>query len=225
MVTALLISLGLFTTVADESVVPPKPEVVPASAWDSQPQEIEEEHRHTPSRVTLHHAGELWKDSDDPIRKVKGLQSWGQRERDWPDVPYHFLIAPDGRIIEGRSVEYKGETNTTYDTTGHLLIMCWGNFEEQRITEHQLDSAVRLAAHLIGKYDIDPSSTVGHNDVAQTACPGKDFDRYIDDGTFEQWVRDVLDGRELEIELKEPLEGGPTEFPTTQPGGSESGRE
>lgn len=213
MLTSTFLALGLLTLGAEQAAVPPRPEVIPASAWDSQPQKIDEEHRHAPTRVTLHHAGELWKDTDDPIKKIKGLQSWGQRDKGWPDVPYHFLIAPDGRIVEGRSVEYKGETNTTYDTTGHLLIMCWGNFEAQRITKPQMESAVRLAAHLIGKYDIDPSTLTGHNDLAQTACPGADFDRYIDDGTFEQWTRDLLDGRELEIKLKAPLEDGPTTFP------------
>ena len=185
----------------------------------SKPLPIPEEHRHTPTRITLHHAGVLWNAGDDLIQRTRNLQSWGQSDRDWPDLPYHFLIGPDGRILEGRSLQFKGETNTSYDTTGHLLIQCWGNFGQQRITEAQLESAVRLAAYYIAKYDMDPSSTVGHNDVADTACPGADFDRYIDDGTFEQWTRDVLEGRELKIELKAPLEGGPTEMtPTTQPG-------
>jgi len=52
-------------------------------------------------------------------------------DRKWTDIPYHFLIAPDGTIYEGKSVYTVGETATEYDPTGHLLITCLGNLEVQ----------------------------------------------------------------------------------------------
>ena len=199
--------------------VVPAPPMITAADWGSQPQAMDGEVRHKPVKVTLHHAGELWKDTDVPARKIKALQGWGQRDKGWPDVPYHFLIAPDGRIVEGRSVDYAGETNTRYDTSGHLLIMCWGNFEVQRITAEQMRSAVRMAAHLCDRYNIDPATLAGHNDAApgQTSCPGRDFDRYIDDGTFQKWVEAALRGEEPKIEIRPALPNGPTTFPSTQP--------
>jgi hypothetical protein len=49
---------------------------------------------------------------------VPPMQGWGQREKKWPIVPYHFLIAPDGRIFEGRPIAYEPDSNTKYPLRG-----------------------------------------------------------------------------------------------------------
>ena len=138
--------------------------------------------------------GVLWKATDDPLDKIRRLQLWGQRAKDWPDVPYHYLIAPDGRIFEGRALHYAGETNTEYDTRGHALVQLWGNFEVQKPTQAQLDVTVRLLAWLCSEFDIDPSKIAGHRDVsAQTSCPGRQFYRHLEDGSLVARVRRALD--------------------------------
>ena len=78
----------------------PRPAIVPASEWGSKPQAIAESRKHVPRFIRIHHAGVLWKAGDDPVKKLAALQAWGQREKGWPDLPYHYLIAPDGRIFE-----------------------------------------------------------------------------------------------------------------------------
>src|SRR5207249_10377189 len=50
----------------------------------------------------------------------------------WPDLPYHFLIAPDGRIFEGRPVEYEPESNTDYSLAGNVGVELMGDFNRQR---------------------------------------------------------------------------------------------
>lgn len=195
----------------------PRPAIVSAEEWGSDPDPIPESRRHVPRHLTVHHAGVTWTEQHEPVTQLRNLQSWGKSDRDWPDLPYHFLIAPDGRIFEGRSLEYEPETNTDYDTSGHIGIQLWGSFGVQRASIEQMESLVALLAWLGSEYQIAPATIQGHMDVAQTACPGADLYRYIEDGTIAQWVELTFAGQDPEVELKPALAGGPTEI---IPGGS-----
>jgi hypothetical protein len=148
-----------------EEAIVPRPAMVCPQQWESEPDPIPEARRHVPKFITIHHAGVLWNAGDDPYRRIKGLQTWGKRDKDWPDVPYHFLIAPDGTIFEGRPVEYEPETNTDYDVRGHLGIQLWGSFQRQRVSRQQLEAAAHLVAWLCQEHQIDPHGPVA--DVAR----------------------------------------------------------
>lgn len=195
-----------------------KPVTITAEQWGSDPLPIPEDRKHTPKFITIHHAGVDWKAGNDPYEKIRNLQSWGKKTvedggKDWPDLPYHFLISPDGRIFEGRPIEYEPETNTNYDVHGHIGVQIWGNFQSQRISPSQVDSVVHLTAWLSQEYGVEDASIGGHRDVAKdTSCPGADFYRYLEDGQFLGWVNQVRDGESPTIDLGEPLEGGPTEM-------------
>ncbi|TWT88350.1 N-acetylmuramoyl-L-alanine amidase [Pseudobythopirellula maris] len=200
------------------------PKFVTAAEWGSDPAPIADDRRHTPTYVTLHHAGVLWTKDRDPVAFIRNMQSWGKRRPQieqpprntfWPDLPYHFLVAPDGRIFEGRSLDYEPESNTKYDLAGHVGVELMGNFEEQRPSPAQVESAVRLVAWLLAEHELPLSAISTHGKVAggQTSCPGRDFARYFDGepAPFATWVDRVLRGEEPAIELGAPLDGGPTE--------------
>jgi hypothetical protein len=189
-----------------------RPPIVPASAWESTPQPMADSRKHTPKYVTIHHAGVEYKVGTDPVKFVKNMQIWGQRDKKWPDVPYHFLIAPDGRIIEGRSMEYEPDTNTRYELQGHIGVEMMGSFQSQRVSPQQLDSIVKLVAWICQEKNIPIDAISGHNDVApnQTTCPGKDFYRYLKDGQFKKWVKLTMEGKDPQIDPGPPLPGGPT---------------
>jgi hypothetical protein len=199
---------------------PSQPAMVTRGDWGSAPQAIPAARQHVPDRITVHHAGVMWRADGNPYQNIKNLQSWGQRERNWPDLPYHYLIAPDGTIFEGRPVGYTPETNTSYDTRGHIGIQLWGNFEDQRTIEPQLRATVELIAWLCDTHQIDPATISGHKDVAEgTLCPGKDLYRYVEGGQLETWVREIMAGKKAEIELLPAVDGGPEDWipvPTLQ---------
>jgi hypothetical protein len=219
--------IGLGAEPARWAEVARPPKFVSTEEWGSQPDPIPDERRHTPKYVTLHHAGVLWTADRDPVQFVRNMQAWGKRRPEieepprntyWPDLPYHFLIAPDGRIFEGRSLDYEPESNTPYELTGHLGVELMGNFEEQRPSPAQVESAVRLVAWLLAKSELPLEAISTHRSVAkgQTTCPGRDFARYFngDPGQFETWVAAVLQGEQPHIDLGPPLENGPTELIT-----------
>lgn len=145
---------------------------------------------HRITHVTLHHTGsaEPLHPHDDPVAKLRGLQSWGAAERNWWDVPYHFLLDLEGRIYEGRDWRYMGETNTTYDPGGHFLISVIGNYEKQEPTAGQLDAIADLMAWALDEFDLPLDRIGGHYNYATTGCPGQHLRRYLEDGTLRRMV-------------------------------------
>ena len=201
-----------------------KPPIVSAKEWGSTPQPIPDARKHTPKYITIHHAGVLWEAKTTPDKFVKNMQSWGQKEKNWPDLPYHFLIAPDGRIFEGRALAYEPDTNTKYELAGNIGVEMMGDFNKQRPSEQQLRSCVALVAWLAQELNVAPENIRGHNDAApgQTSCPGTDFYRYLKDGQFRKWVTQTMQGKTPDVKHGAPLPDGPTksitEFaPATQP--------
>ncbi len=190
-----------------------KPQMVAPEEWGSEPDDMSDL-LHTPKYLTVHHDGVAFAAGSDPAAKIKTLQTWGKAEKDWPDVPYHYLIAPDGTIYEGRSTDYMPETNTDYDVSGHIGIDVMGNFEEQRVSKAQLRSLVHLLAWLANTHSIDMTTLGSHRDAApgQTVCPGADLHRYIESGLIYEWAIAFPTGQDLEIDVLPPLEGGPVEF-------------
>lgn len=212
-------SAGLAAEVPESPAVP-RPAIVSAAEWGSKPQPIPDARKHTPKYVTIHHAGVLWQAKVTPATFVRNMQAWGQKEKGWPDLAYHFLIAPDGTILEGRPLTYEPESNTKYPLAGNIGVEMMGNFEEQRPDPRQLASCAKLTAWLCHQYRIDLAQIRGHNDAAprQTSCPGKDFNRYLKDGQFRRWVQEVLEGKAPTIDPGPPLPDGPTKpIPTTPP--------
>ena len=146
---------------------------------------------HTPVRITVHHEGTQLTYTDDAARKINAIQRWGMgTDRNWADIPYHFLIAPDGTIYEGRDVNTVGETNTEYDPTGHLLICCLGNYETQQVPPEMLRSLISLIAWTSRKYHIPVSTLSTHRDNSkQTSCPGKNLYAFFANGYVLQEVK------------------------------------
>jgi hypothetical protein len=150
--------------------------------------------------ITLHHEGSAKPllPGDDPVKLLRNLQSWSASDRNWWDVPYHYLIDLDGNIYEGRDWHYMGETNTTYDPSGHFLISIIGNYDLQEPTQKQLNAIADLMAWAVNEFDVPVDSIKGHYQYAETGCPGKNLRKYLEDGTFRRMVEARL-GREVQV--------------------------
>ncbi len=156
--------------------------IVPRSGWNAA--EAKPFQQHVPVRITVHHEGTRLEIADNAAKKIKAIQTWGMGpDRKWADIPYHFLIAPDGTIYEGRNVFTAGETATEYDPSGHLLITCLGNLEVQEVRPEQLQSLIKLIAFTSKKYNLPIETISTHRDNStQTTCPGKNLYRYFENG-------------------------------------------
>ncbi len=145
---------------------------------------------HSINHITLHHTGDAQplRPTDDPVRKLRALQSWGASDRNWWDLPYHYLMDLDGNIYEGRDWHFMGETNTAYDPGGHFLISIIGNYEVQEPTKAQLDAIADLMAWAFTEFNLPLDRLGGHYNYATTGCPGKNLKKYLEDGTFRRMI-------------------------------------
>jgi hypothetical protein len=159
------------------------PVIVSRQEWGAKPAILEMK-PHTIRYITIHHAGVPTKRELTMETKLRNLQSWCQREDKtsfakvkppWPDIPYHYYIFWDGRIAECRDARFVGDTNTTYDPTGHLLICLEGQLSAEQPTAEQLESMKQMTIWAAGKYSVPRTRIGGHGDYADTDCPGKNL--------------------------------------------------
>ena len=147
---------------------------VPPSDADTPPR------RHTVSHITLHHGGVDFPKDRDVRTYLRDLQAWSRREKKWIDVPYHYVIDFNGRVYEGRPIEYAGDTNTEYDPEGHALIELIGNYEEIEPSPEQMQALAKTMAMLAVQYRVPVSEIRAHRDYSsQTVCPGKNLYRHL----------------------------------------------
>jgi hypothetical protein len=167
--------------------------IVSVQSWGGIPAVDSLAKKHTIRYITLHHEGETFPNDKDPIQYLRELQDWSRRVKHWIDIPYHYIIDLNGKIYQGRNIEYAGDTNTDYDPTGHALICVVGNYEEISPNERQLAAIVNLMTFIAEKYNISPSEIKGHLDYSKmTVCPGKNLYQYLANGYFRNQVEHNL---------------------------------
>ncbi len=166
-----------------------KPTIVDRKAWQAKAA-LPNFSKHTPRSILIHHTATKMKPNVLVASKMKSLQRFSQNKEKladgrmkpaWSDVPYHFYIASDGKIAEGRDINAVGDTNTGYDPTGYIQIVVEGNFEIETPKAEQLASLTSLLSWLKQNYKIDNKGIGYHSGVAQTACPGKNLKLLLPD--------------------------------------------
>jgi hypothetical protein len=176
------------------TVQPPAPAIIDVAAWGGTAASTAAPAQPI-RKITLHHQGEVWKDGTDVAAYLRRLQQWSRLTKRWADIPYHYVIAPDGRIYAARPLQQPGDTNTEYDPRGHALLMLVGNFEVQQPTPAQLDAAVQLTAWLARQHGLGLDDIASHKDYsAQTVCPGQHLYAHLTSGWFKAEVARRLDG-------------------------------
>jgi hypothetical protein len=140
--------------------------------------------QHLPNRLTIHHTATVQNPARTIEAKLAGLQAFSQRDDSlasgkkkpaWADVPYHYYVAVDGAVAEGREWRYVGDTNTEYDPAGHLLVVVEGNFETDTLTSAQRRTLDALVPSLASHFRIPGSMLATHRDFADTLCPGRNL--------------------------------------------------
>jgi hypothetical protein len=171
---------------------------------------------HTIDKLTLHHSATSHVAGDDIAKKLKNMQSWGENDRNWFDVPYHFFVDLDGSVYQARDYKYAGDTNTRYDPAGHFLVNCFGDYEKAEPNEKQLQTVAALFAWAAAENRIAPIKIYGHKDLAQTGCPGKNLYKHIEDGSLQKRVEDILKTGTPKLEWHDTL---PTAAEAAKPAG------
>jgi hypothetical protein len=152
---------------------------------------------HEITHITLHHSAVVLRDNRKAPAQLRSFQA-DHQAKGWPDIAYHLLIDRHGNLYQGRPLWAVGDTNTSYDPTGHLLVLAMGNFQTQQITSAQLNKVVNVLAWACDRYGVLPVAIRGHRAYASTLCPGDNFQRLISNETVRWRVR----SRRGEVTLK-----------------------
>jgi len=166
-----------------------RPSLVTRAMWQAKPP-LPGMTAQVPASIVLHHSGVRSNSGIGLEQKMRGLQSFSQRpvhrargrtDVSWPDVPYHFYLDSSGRIAEGRDVGFAGDTNTGYDTNGHIQVALEGDFDTETPKPEQMEALRDLLVWLTLSWNLDVSRISTHKDHAATVCPGRNFMTLVPD--------------------------------------------
>lgn len=159
--------------------------VLPRSAWTragvANPRDINP--MNGVRRITVHHDGmppvELRGQSDVAAR-LEQIRRAHVTRRDQPfaDIGYHYIIDPQGRVWEGRSVRYQG-AHVKDHNEHNLGILVLGHFNYQRPTPQALAALDRFVAQQMARYNVPLSRVMTHQEISPTECPGYHLQRYM----------------------------------------------
>ncbi|MCX2860885.1 peptidoglycan recognition family protein [Paucibacter sp. PLA-PC-4] len=180
----------------------PLPAIITVDAWGGSAAAEPPRSAQRITHITLHHQGESWAEGKDVAAYLRRLQQWSRLSKRWADIPYHYVVAPDGRIYAARDPGTAGDTNTEYDPRGHALVMLLGNFEEIEPSVAQLRATAELMAALAQRHGLTAEQIASHKDYsAQTLCPGRHLYRHLQNG----WLQDAVTARLAGRPLPEPV--------------------
>lgn len=148
--------------------------------------------RHTITRMTLHHEAVVLGENRSAPGHLRQDQRYHQDQHGWIDIAYHVGVDRNGNIYELRSTEIAGDTATDYDTTGHFLVLCEGDFDQEAVPEAQLQGAARAFAWAAQNFHISTDTLAGHRDLAQTSCPGQNLYAHLSSGDLKRRIGDLL---------------------------------
>jgi len=147
---------------------------------------------HSITRMTLHHEAVVLGDNRNAPGHLRHDQRYHQDQRGWIDIAYHVGVDRNGNIYELRSTEIAGDTATDYDTTGHFLVLCEGDFDQEVVSEAQLRGAALAFAWAAENFGIATDTLAGHRDLAQTSCPGANLYAHLSSGDLKRRINDLL---------------------------------
>jgi hypothetical protein len=156
---------------------------------------------HVVERLTIHHTGVAIEDNREAPARLRAHQVFHQSDRGWPDLAYHFAIDREGNIYEGRAPEFRGDTATSYDPTGHFLVVLEGNFDVEPTAQAQLGSLGHLLAWAASRYSVGVESIKSHRDYApgETSCPGDNLYPLVESGELARSVGSILNDESIEL--------------------------
>lgn len=87
-------------------------------------------------------------------------------------ISYTWAVPPSGRVFEGHDVRRESSHTRGYNSTGVGIVLI-GNYDNDTVTEQQIDAIARLLLEAKANgWILEAKINFNHRDVYATACPG-----------------------------------------------------
>lgn len=132
------------------------------------------------SRITVHHDAIVNSDvrsTDDAARRLNAIRK-GHIGEGWVDIGYHYIIDPQGRAWEGRTLRLQG-AHVRNQNEHNLGIMVMGNFDQQRPTPAALATLDLFVAEQMRRYAVPLSRVFTHREIGPSQCPGRNMQTHM----------------------------------------------
>jgi len=132
-------------------------------------------------RITVHHDGMppvALRAEQDTARRIESIRASHVNARGWADIGYHYVIDPTGRVWEGRA-SWKQGAHVKDQNEHNIGILMLGNFDVQRPTPQALASLDQFLGMMMQKHRVPLSRVYTHKEIGQSACPGANLQRYM----------------------------------------------
>lgn len=191
----------------------PRPPIVAHAEW-TPVEPVQSFIAQVPERITLHHEGVIFDGSVPAPEYLRAVQHWSITGPGWADVPYHFIIDQEGAIYEGRPLNARGDSNTSYDLQNMALVSLLGKYDagEQVPEQVQINAIIDIMAWIAFRYNIpaDADHIKGHRDYIpvdpitgrhidpvtgeHVTCPGDNLYIYLSNGMIIEGIARRLAG-------------------------------
>jgi len=150
--------------------------------------------------ATIHHTAES-AGGDDFVTMLQGIQRFHIDDNGWCDLGYHFVVTMDGRVWEGRPIEYRG-AHVAGANASNIGVSYAGCFDDDPYCDGKLpreptEAAILAGALLVERladeygFAIRPDTVLGHRDHgSSTVCPGEYLHARLD--SFRATAQDGL---------------------------------
>ncbi len=129
-----------------------------------------------PKYIFVHHGAGDW-DFETVNRHHKG--KWGFKSSLGYYIGYQYFIEYSGKVFQGRRDNEEGAHTvgsvSKYFNRNSIGICLQGNMEVEKPTTEQLNSLRELIDQKKEEYRIQNKKVLGHREVIQTACPGRNL--------------------------------------------------
>jgi len=179
---------------AEDDLLCEKPALIPQEEWRAGlPPPNYQRATTQVNHVIIHHSA-TFNSLTDYENVVRNIYLFHTRDREWSDIGYNFLVAPDGTLFEGRGA---GSQNVDGDNvrgahfcgrnSGTMGVCLLGNYNSAVPTDTALATIVRVTSWKLDKEGLDPMAAVthptnnnlgviaAHRDGCATECPGENL--------------------------------------------------
>ena len=120
--------------------------------------------------IVLHH--DVYPEGENSWSKVDNYHTNG---KGWQGIQYHFFISKTGRVYQNHALKTVTiHAGTDVANLRSIGVCVQGNFDIQHLHKEQKKALIQLLFKLRNKAK-NPLKLVGHRDIKNTSCPGKNI--------------------------------------------------